>query len=374
MGQGSLFQGTRPMFSTTPMGTASHRLQLKNSLDLWTWQRWRSLQVPCFIGSADSRLCSGDGRGAAFVWQRDRCPTNSAVAWGKRCKQFIPETSNRCVHPEVPTGSLTEPLWPSPPPPRAVQTVQRRVPATPQGATVQDRAPPALVKPQRKRLEKEVRKQELCESYGHLIVRYAQAGWEVIFHKDRLRNIRQQDRWEATPTATQSASDTTERGRRLHDPPSGGADMPNLPDAGRGITHVRWSPDESPRCVTTSPYGGRPPPCPLDLSMSEDSGDQRSRVDTASMILCDTEGSSTPPTTPHAMNEGVLVRRGVHKATFWATFDSYPCFLGWILALGWVGGWDGAIWDDSSSCTCPFPVWDMDGPLSLTYCPPICPV
>ena len=30
----------------------------------------------------------------------------------------------------------------------------------------------------------------------------------------------------------------------------------------------------------------------------------------------------------------------------------------------WVGGWDGAIWDDFSSWTCPFPVADMDWPLS----------
>ena len=38
----------------------------------------------------------------------------------------------------------------------------------------------------------------------------------------------------------------------------------------------------------------------------------------------------------------------------------------------WVGGWDGAIWDDSSSWTCPFPIWDMDRPLSLTYGPLVC--
>ena len=40
----------------------------------------------------------------------------------------------------------------------------------------------------------------------------------------------------------------------------------------------------------------------------------------------------------------------------------------------WMVGCDGAIWDDFSSWTCPFPVWDVDRPLSLTYCPPICPV
>ena len=32
----------------------------------------------------------------------------------------------------------------------------------------------------------------------------------------------------------------------------------------------------------------------------------------------------------------------------------------------WVGGWNGAIWDDFSSWTCPFSVGDMDRPLSLT--------
>ena len=48
-----------------------------------------------------------------------------------------------------------------------------------------------------------------------------------------------------------------------------------------------------------------------------------------------------------------------------------------------MGGWDGAIWDDFSSWTCPFPVGDMDRPLpigdmdwplSLTYCPLVHPV
>ena len=47
---------------------------------------------------------------------------------------------------------------------------------------------------------------------------------------------------------------------------------------------------------------------------------------------------------------------------------------------GWLGGWDGAIWDDFSSWTCPFlvriwigpfPVGDIDRPLSLTCCPPV---
>ena len=31
---------------------------------------------------------------------------------------------------------------------------------------------------------------------------------------------------------------------------------------------------------------------------------------------------------------------------------------------GWVGGWNGAIWDDFSSRICPFPNGDMDRPLS----------
>ena len=31
---------------------------------------------------------------------------------------------------------------------------------------------------------------------------------------------------------------------------------------------------------------------------------------------------------------------------------------------GWVGGREGAIWDDFSSWTCPFPVGDMDRPFS----------
>ena len=30
----------------------------------------------------------------------------------------------------------------------------------------------------------------------------------------------------------------------------------------------------------------------------------------------------------------------------------------------WVGGWDGAFWDDFSSWICPFPVGDMDWPVS----------
>ena len=30
----------------------------------------------------------------------------------------------------------------------------------------------------------------------------------------------------------------------------------------------------------------------------------------------------------------------------------------------WVGGWDGAIWGDFSSWTCPFPFGDMDWPIS----------
>ena len=52
------------------------------------------------------------------------------------------------------------------------------------------------------------------------------------------------------------------------------------------------------------PMEDPPPPCPLDLSMSEDSEDRWSTVDTASTISCDTEGSrsSTSPTNPIAMN------------------------------------------------------------------------
>ena len=48
------------------------------------------------------------------------------------------------------------------------------------------------------------------------------------------------------------------------------------------------------------PMEESPPLCPLNLSMSEDSGDQRSTVDTASTISCDTEGSrsSMPPPPP----------------------------------------------------------------------------
>ena len=46
------------------------------------------------------------------------------------------------------------------------------------------------------------------------------------------------------------------------------------------------------------------------------------------------------------------------RAPFWATSDSYPCC--WVDStprMGeWVGAWDGAIWDDFSSWTCPFPL------------------
>ena len=38
-----------------------------------------------------------------------------------------------------------------------------------------------------------------------------------------------------------------------------------------------------------------------------------------------------------------------------------------------MGGWDGAIWDDFSSWTCPFPVGDMDRPLSLNLLSPTSP-
>ena len=64
---------------------------------------------------------------------------------------------------------------------------------------------------------------------------------------------------------------------------------------------------------------------------------------------------------------------------------SYACF--WVDSTSrmveWVGGWGGAIWDDLSSWTCPFPVGDMDRPFpvggmdwpfSLTCCSPVHPV
>ena len=52
-----------------------------------------------------------------------------------------------------------------------------------------------------------------------------------------------------------------------------------------------------------------PPLPPLNLSMSEDSGDQRSTVDTATTISCDTEGwrSSTPPPHDPPCNEWLCV-------------------------------------------------------------------
>jgi hypothetical protein len=40
------------------------------------------------------------------------CPSPSV---DKPCPQFPPENPNQCVHPEVPTGALTEPLWQPPP-------------------------------------------------------------------------------------------------------------------------------------------------------------------------------------------------------------------------------------------------------------------
>ena len=59
--------------------------------------------------------------------------------------------------------------------------------------------------------------------------------------------------------------------------------------------------------------------------------------------------------------------------TFWATCDSYPVFLDGFYPSDRMGeslgGWDGAVWDDFSSWTCPFPLWHMDRPLSVTYCP-----
>ena len=51
--------------------------------------------------------------------QRERCPTlpKIPVAWDRQCEQLPLETSNQCVHPEVPTSTLTPPLLWHPPPP-----------------------------------------------------------------------------------------------------------------------------------------------------------------------------------------------------------------------------------------------------------------
>ena len=49
--------------------------------------------------------------------QRENCSTLtsiSPVAWDTQCKQFVSQSSNQCVHPEVPTGTLSPPLPPSP--------------------------------------------------------------------------------------------------------------------------------------------------------------------------------------------------------------------------------------------------------------------
>ena len=43
------------------------------------------------------------------------------------------------------------------------------------------RAPPALVKPQRKQRKTQIHKKELCENYEQFIERYVQARWEVVF-------------------------------------------------------------------------------------------------------------------------------------------------------------------------------------------------
>ena len=40
----------------------------------------------------------------------------SPVGWDNQCGQLLPENSNQCGHPEVPTGTLTQPLWQHPPP------------------------------------------------------------------------------------------------------------------------------------------------------------------------------------------------------------------------------------------------------------------
>ena len=36
-----------------------------------------------------------------------------------------------------------------------------------------------------------------------------------------------------------------------------------------------------------------------------------------------------------------IVQQGARRAIFWATSDSNPLFLGWLLPLRWVSGWMG---------------------------------
>ena len=44
-------------------------------------------------------------------------PTTKYLCPVARDKQRFPENPNKCVHPEVPTGPPTEPLWQTPSPP-----------------------------------------------------------------------------------------------------------------------------------------------------------------------------------------------------------------------------------------------------------------
>ena len=68
----------------------------------------------------DARVARGTG---STCEKRDNCPTvsyqkySSTQAWDKQCKQFISENSNQCVHPEVPTGTLTKRFTATPRPP-----------------------------------------------------------------------------------------------------------------------------------------------------------------------------------------------------------------------------------------------------------------
>ena len=55
----------------------------------------------------------GGGRGPTHVTSTPPPPSV-----GTQCRQVPSENSKQCIHPEVPTGTLTQPLWqaPSPPP------------------------------------------------------------------------------------------------------------------------------------------------------------------------------------------------------------------------------------------------------------------
>ena len=55
-----------------------------------------------------------------FPPRRPLSPAQNAfppVVWDKQCQECVPESSSQGVRPEVPTGTLTQPLrHPSPPP------------------------------------------------------------------------------------------------------------------------------------------------------------------------------------------------------------------------------------------------------------------